>query len=248
MKRYIPLIADSVLAALCVFLLFFTLVRYYYTAAAGLAAGIVAGAAAGTGAFFYIRAKQFKRQSFTASRTGAEKLALHLAMLNENDAVKLLEKGLNCTIGENGVPESESEIYFMKFTPEPCNRNDILTCARFATDKKKYFCCGSATPACAELAEQCGIKILGADAIYEKLKDADALPEKYLPEGRKKPRFFALIKSRFTRRLCLPAFWSGAALLLFSYFTYYPVYYITVGSLLLAVCAVAAVFGKKKDT
>ena len=116
MKRYIPLIADSVLAALCVFLLFFTLVRYYYTAAAGLAAGIVAGAAAGTGAFFYIRAKQFKRQSFTASRTGAEKLALHLAMLNENDAVKLLEKGLNCTIGENGVPESESEIYFMKFT------------------------------------------------------------------------------------------------------------------------------------
>ena len=73
MKKFIPLIADALLAGVCVFLLFFTLVRYYFSTAAGLAAGITAGLAAGAGTFFYIRAKQKKTLELSACKAGAGK-------------------------------------------------------------------------------------------------------------------------------------------------------------------------------
>lgn len=38
---------------------------------------------------------------------------------------------------------------------------------------------------------------------------------------------------------------SGAVMLFFSYFSFYPVYYIVSGSLLLVMCAAAAIFGKR---
>ena len=56
---------------------------------------------------------------------------------------------------------------------------------------------------------------------------------------------FSKIKGGFSRRLCMPAFWSGAAMLFFSYFSFYPVYYIVSGSLLLVLCSAAAIFGKR---
>ena len=111
--------------------------------------------------------------------------------------------------------------------------------------KKKHFVCNAATAACAEFAADCGVEIICADGVYERLKARGALPEKYTGEV-KKVKFFARIKSRFTKKLCLPSFASGAALLFFSYFTYYPIYYIVTGSLLLLLCLAAAVFGKKE--
>ena len=115
MRKYIPAISDALLAAVCVFLLFFTLVRYYISTAAGLAAGIVAGLAAGSGAFCYIRARQKKSTDVSACRAEAEKLAVHLAILGDGGARKLLAE---CIEGarENGqFIESENAVYFTDF-------------------------------------------------------------------------------------------------------------------------------------
>lgn len=245
MKRFVPLIADALFAALCAFLLFFTLVRFYFSTAAGLASGIVGGLAAGAGAFAYIAAKQNKTASLTAGRKEAEKLAVHLACIPQCDAEELFMRSLNGAERKDGHIECNGEAYFTRFCMEPCGRDDLLPAVRFKSDGKKYFVCNAATAACATFAADCGVEIICADSVYERLKARNALPEKYAGEV-KKVKFFARIKSRFTRKLCLPAFTSGTALLFFSYFTYYPIYYIVTGSLLLLLCLAAAVFGKRK--
>lgn len=245
MKALIPLIADAAFAALCSFLLFFTLVRYYYGAGAGLAAGICAGLAAGTGAFCYIKAKQKKSCDLAACEAEAQKLAMHLALLQPEESLELFTRGIDGAATRDGYAESEDGIYFTCFTPEAADMNDIMPAARKITQKKKYFACCHATPACKEFAENADIKILAIGEIYNMLKEKGALPQNYLYGGKKKTKFFSRIKARFNRRICLPAFWSGSALLFFSYFTYYPAYYIVAGSLLLLLCGVAAVFGKR---
>lgn len=245
MKKFIPLIADALLAGVCVFLLFFTLVRYYFSTAAGLAAGITAGLAAGAGTFFYIRAKQKKTLELSACKAGAEKLAVHLSLTGNHEAAALIAA---CTGGKpaGSFAESDDKLFYACFTPEPATRNELIPLIRAESAKQKVFACCTATPACADFAAATNIEIMGADGVYELFERAEKLPEKYLWEGKKRTKFLTLVRSRFTKRLCLPTFWSGAALLFFSYFTYYPIYYITVGSLLLALCAAAAIFGKKK--
>ena len=94
MKRFVPLIADATFAAVCAFLLFFTLVRYYFGAGAGLAAGICAGLAAGAGAFCYIKAKQKKSSDLALCEAEAQKLAMHLAMLEPDKSLELFARGL----------------------------------------------------------------------------------------------------------------------------------------------------------
>ena len=245
MKRFIPLILDALLAALCTFLLLFTLVRYYISAAAGLAAGITGGLAAGAAAYIYISLRQKRNTAISAGHAGAEKLAAHLAILGNDGAKKLIAQCVNGTADE--FVENDTEIFAVECKFEPASTDDLVPLLRVQTPKKKRFICASATPACADFAAAAGIELVCADALYEIVKQADKLPEKYLWEGKKRTKFITLVKQRFTRKLCLPSFWSGAALLFFSYFTYYPVYYIIFGSLLLVLCAAAAVFGKKKS-
>lgn len=245
MKRFIPLIGDTVLAAVCAFLLFFTLVRYYSGSAAGIAAGICGAMAAGGAAFAYISIKQKKSSDSAAESSGAVKLFTHLSLLESGEAAELFRSLIPGGKTQGDRVESDDAIYFLHFEPEPADMNDVLCAARAKTDKKKYFVCRNALPACAEFAQCADVEILNAAKIYKLFKDARALPQKYLGE-RSKVKFFARIKGNFSRKVCLPAFWSGAALLFFSYFTYYPIYYIITGSLLLTLCVAAAIFGKSK--
>ncbi len=247
MKRFIPLIADTLLAALCAFILFFTLVRYYHGAAAGLAAGICGGLAAGGAAYVYISLKQKKNDSAAAAGAGAAKLCTHLALLDPREAERLFASCLKGAEQKNGRIEDEKNAYFLHFAPEPADMDDLLEAARADTDKNKnkIFVCCAATQKCTEFAECAGIEIAAAGKLYKMFEDAGALPQKYLGE-RARVKFFARVKARFSKRICLPAFWSGATLMFFSYFTYYPIYYIAAGALMLALCAAAAIFGKSR--
>ena len=80
------------------------------------------------------------------------------------------------------------------------------------------------------------------DDFHDTLKQKNLLPEKYAYEEAKRTGLFKKIKSRFTRKLCAPLFWSGSALLALSYFTFFPIYYIVSGSIMLIIAAIALVF------
>ncbi len=91
------------------------------------------------------------------------------------------------------------------------------------------------------MAENFSIEIKQLDYVYALLEEKKLLPEKYIYEGAKKINVFKRIKMRFNRKICAPLFWSGAALLALSYFTFFPIYYIISGSIMLILAAVTLV-------
>ncbi len=243
-RKFIPIVSDAAVAALCTFMLAFTFVRYHFGNTYGLIAALPAALAAGTLVFLYKGRKRKRALDTAAMSAGAEKLAAHLALLGPEESAALFARGLDGAKTDGSVAETDRGLYFCSFTPEPADRNALLTAIRHRTEKKKHFVCCTATQECARLAEEAGIELICAEEIYGLLKEKDALPGKYLLE-KPKSGMFSKIKGGFSRRLCMPAFWSGAAMLFFSYFSFYPVYYIVSGSLLLMLCAAAAIFGKR---
>ncbi|HIR99386.1 MAG TPA: hypothetical protein IAB42_03225, partial [Candidatus Coproplasma avistercoris] len=243
-RKFIPIVSDAAVAALCTFMLAFTFVRYHFGNTYGLIAALPAALAAGTLVFLYKGRKRKRALDTAAMSAGAEKLAAHLALLGPEESAALFARGLDGAKPDGSVAETDRGLYFCSFTPEPADRNALLTAIRHRTEKKKHFVCCTATQECARLAEETGIELICAEEIYGLLKEKDALPVKYLLE-KPKSGMFSKIKGGFSRRLCMPAFWSGAAMLFFSYFSFYPVYYIVSGSLLLVLCSAAAIFGKR---
>ena len=243
-RKFIPIVSDAAVAALCTFMLAFTFVRYHFGNTYGLIAALPAALAAGTLVFLYKGRKRKRALDTAAMSAGAEKLAAHLALLGPEESAALFARGLDGAKPDGSVAETDRGLYYCSFTPEPADRNALLTAIRHRTEKKKHFVCCTATQECARLAEETGIELICAEEIYGLLKEKDALPGKYLLE-KPKSGMFSKIKGGFSRRLCMPAFWSGAAMLFFSYFSFYPVYYIVSGSLLLVLCSAAAIFGKR---
>ena len=106
---------------------------------------------------------------------------------------------------------------------------------------KKVIFCTRISPEALILAENFLIEIKQIDYVFDLLKERELLPEKYVYEGAKKITVWKRVKARFSRKICAPLFWSGAALLALSYLTFFPVYYIVSGGIMLILSAVALV-------
>ena len=245
MKRLnLPLILDTVFAGVCAFLLFFTAVRFYTkSAAAGLIFGISALFLFGALAYVYISRKQNKNLLLSRDEKNKKLLSLHLS-LSTDTYIKKLFKSL---FGEGARISGQKVLYgetanFFNFKMQPLSEDDVARVIKYRFDGKKRIFCAKASPEAAALAANFLIEITGIDGVYSALKDKELLPEKYVYEGAKKIKFFDRIKARFNRRLAAPLFWSGLGLLFLSYFTFFPIYYIVSGSIMLILSAVSLVF------
>lgn len=241
----LPLILDTVFAALCAFLLFFTAMRYYTrNAALSLAFAIVACLLFGALAFLYIGKKQNKKLLISLDEKHKKLLSLHLSLSSDEYICNLFEK---CMPEEakaevnGGKIFTENNAYFFNFKMQPLSEDDIAKVIKYDCDKKKVLYCCRASIEAAALAENFLIEIRQIDSVYSTLKEKNLLPEKYVYEGAKKIGFFKRVKARFSRKLCAPLFWSGAGLLFLSYFTFFPIYYIVSGGIMLILSAVALV-------
>lgn len=244
MKRInLPLILDTFFAAVCAFLLFFTSIRYYTkNAFIGLGFGVAAGVLFGVLCYLYISKKQNKKLLLSRDEKNKKLLSLHLSLSSDNYICELFSKLYEASEIQNGKIFTKDCVYFPEFKMQPLNEDDVARIIKFKNDAKKIIICCSQSCEAAALAENFLIEIIDINGIYPALKDNGLLPEKYVYEGAKKISVFKKIKTRFSRRLCAPLFWSGAALLLLSYFTFFPIYYIISGSVMLILSAVALVF------
>lgn len=244
MKRLnLPLILDTVFAGVCAFLLFFTSVRFYTKSAAiGLIFGITATLLFGALAYVYISRKQNKNLLLSRDEKNKKLLSLHLS-LSSDAYIKRLFKSL---FGENARISGQKVIFgetanFFNFKMQPLSEDDIAKVIKYRFEGKKHIYCAKISPEAAMLASNFLIEITGIDGVYSALKDKELLPEKYVYEGAQKIKFLERIKARFNRRLAVPLFWSGLGLLFLSYFTFFPIYYIVSGSIMLIFSAVSLV-------
>lgn len=243
MRRFnLPLILDTFFAGICAFLLFFTALRYYTkNVIIALVFGIAACLLFGAMGFLYISKKQNKSLLLSRDEKAKKQLSLHLSLSSDQyvknlfkqcfESAKIRGKRLIC--GEQS--------YFFNFKMQPLSEDDAAAVIKYKTNGEKVIFCVKSSPEAAALCENFAIKLIGIDEVYPLLKQKNLLPEKYVYEGPEKISFFKKIKLRFTRRLCAPLFWSGLSLLALSYFTFFPIYYIISGGIMLILAAVVLV-------
>lgn len=242
----IPLIADALFTGLCAFLLFFTAVRYYTKSPVwGLAFGVAAALLFGALAFLYIGKRQ--KKSLLLSRDEREKrlLALHLSLSSDGYIKKLFLSALG-----DGAKVSGKKIVkdgcanFFIFGMQPLSGDDAARVIKYDFDGGKKIYCNHLSPEAESLAAHFSIETETIDGVYSLLKEKRLLPQKYAYEEGAKPKLAKRIKSRFNRRISPPLFWSGAGLLALSYFTFYPIYYIITGSILIFLAALSFVINQ----
>ena len=238
----LPLILDTLFSAICAFLLFFTAIRFYTKSpAVGLLFGIVAALLFGALSFIYISRKQNKSLLISHDEKQKKLLALHLTLSSDTYVKNLFLKCFeNAEISGNRVI-CGGVSYFFNFKMQYLSEDDIAHIIKEDVPESKVVYCVKIAPEALILAENFGIKIIGINEVYELLKSKDQLPEKYIYEEKKRDNIFRRIRARFSRKLCAPLFWSGLALLLLSYFTFFPIYYIVSGGLMLILAACALV-------
>lgn len=245
MKRLnLPLVLDTVFTATCAFLLFFTAIRFYTkNAVIGLILGICAALLFGALAFLYIGTKQNKKLLLSRDEKQKKLLSLHLSLSTDEYILNLFKN----LLGEEAKIDGKRVIcggvtYFFNFKMHPLTEDDIAKIIKYNADGDKKVYCNVISADADALAANFTIKPICIDEVYASLKENNLLPEKYVYEGAGKISVFKKIKSRFSRKLCAPLFWSGAALVFLSYFTFFPVYYIVSGGIMLILSAISLVF------
>ena len=102
----LPLLLDSLFAAICAFLLFFTAIRYYTrNAAIALTFAILAFLLFGALCFVYIRARQGKKLLSARDEREKRLLSLHLSLSADNYVLNLFK---NC-LGEGSYMRGGKE-------------------------------------------------------------------------------------------------------------------------------------------
>jgi hypothetical protein len=243
-KINLPLILDTFFCTICAFLFFFTLIRYYTKQAViSLLIAIVCALVVGVVAFIYISKKSLKKKLSAKDEATKQKLSLHLSLSDKDEIIDIFST-LFCgeKVGEN--IQNEDNIYFLIFCLKPLSPDDITSPIKFDTTKNKVVLCNFISDETRQLADNFSIKIIELNELYLMLKAKQLLPEKFIFEGVKKVGFFRKIKGRFNRKLSLPLFGCGLTLTLFSFITFFPIYYIITGGILLILSAVSLVIGK----
>ncbi len=241
-KINLPLILDTFFAALCAFILFFTAMRYYTrNAGVALAFAICACLLFGALSFLYISKKQNKKLLLSRDEKNKKLLSLHLSLSSDEYICNLFSKTFDGAEIKGGKIFTKESVYFFNFKMQPLTEDDIAKVIKYDSDLKKVIFCCRVSPEAQFLAENFLIELKQIDDAYKLLDENKLLPEKYIYEGAKKIGFLKRVKMRFTRKLCAPLFWSGLGLIALSYFTFFPVYYIVSGGIMLILSAAALV-------
>ena len=142
-----------------------------------------------------------------------------------------------------GVPvaEAETEEFCPLFSFCPPDADRVAPFLEENAGKKKTLLCGDLTPDAEKLCARFGVHVLKGADVYRLLKKGNALPKDYLsppPEkkGLKRRAWFA--KSNSRRFL-----FAGVLLLLTSFLTPFPFYYLLFGSALVLTAALVRIFG-----
>lgn len=243
MKRInLPLVLDTLLLGLCAFFLFFTAIRFYTkNVAIALCFGILACLLSGALAYLAIGRRQNAKLLISRDEKNKELLSLHLSLSSDEYVRNLLK---NC-IGEGAKISGNrvlcgGNVYFYDFQMHPLTEDDVAKIIKRKGENKILYCT-ALSPKAAYLAENFAIETRTIDRVYAELKEKELLPEKYVFEGAPKAGLWKRIKTRFTKKLCAPLFWSGISLLALSYFTFFPIYYIISGSIMLLLAAAALI-------
>lgn len=243
-----PLIADSLFYAVCAGFFSLCLLRYYRVPLGGsVALALLFALAVGGITFLLIHGKHRKRSLSKAEQEERDALLLHLALERpERIRAALLAtyiadgKDARC---ENGILRVDGTECETDFTMQPLSADKIALLLREHGELPFFLLCNELSPEAEKLLLSFGIRFERGDEVYRLFKKTDTMPTPLICG--KLPRKTAKSKLRrsFSKRNARPFFVSGLILMTMSLFTFFPVYYLVTGSILLVSAVTVRVFG-----
>lgn len=239
MRKFdLPLILDVLFYTVAAWFLSVGILRYFRTATwvAMLASTLIALAVSGV-SFVLIYRSHRKKYLSKAERERREKLLLHLALERENGVKRALlaaysADGKAATL-EDDVLTADGEIVVPLFTMQPLSADAAANVIRAFGETPFTLACNALTPEAEKLLSSFGRKAVRGDEIFALFERTGTTPEKLICGEIPRPKLKAKIKRAFSKKNARPFFTGGILLLFMSLFTFFPLYYLISGSILL---------------
>ena len=243
-KINLAVISDVLFFTLCAFLIGFIALRYFFKS---IVWAIVISAFIAVGVCLlslHLTIKRREKLIATTIGEGERKLlAIHLSTLAPEKLIPIFLNALDGTYAVDNAIEDEKNQYRFCFKLTPLTCDDIALFIKGRGEKQLVILCCSVTPEGVSFAKDFSVSLKCMGEIYPLLRDKKLLPESYPFSSSIKKGALKKVKARFNRRLCPSLFFSGLFLLIYSLFSFYPIWYIVTGSVLLTLSAVCLFFG-----
>lgn len=245
-KINLAVVSDVLFFTLCAFLISFTTLRYFLKSIAW--AIVISALIAIAVCLISLRLTLKRREKLIATTIGdgeRKLLAIYLCTLSPEDVKNLFLNALDGTYAAGNALEDENCEYRFCFKIAPLSCDDIAAIVKDRGEKQLVLLCCGAAPDSVNFAKDFEIKLKCMGEIYPLLKDKKLLPESYPFNSSAKKGVIKKVRLRFNRRLCPSLFFSGLFLLIYSIFSFYPLWYVVTGSILLILSAVCLFFGER---
>ena len=245
-------ISDLLFAFFIAFIVAVCLLRYFrFPLFSAFLCGTLIGIICSIILFFPLDKK--RKKIITEKKEGIERdnFCLYLALLSLEKQAAFCEKLLPETEDKktlrltSGVYfwETENALYFPYFTVRPVDGDAAAQRIRLESEKNKILLCSSLSDETEKLLKRFGVSFQGADEIYRIAKEKDLLPTRYPFEKEEEKPLRRKAKIWFSKRNGKPFLTGGVLLLTSSLITPFPVYYLSVGLLLLSCAVLVRIFG-----
>ncbi len=184
------------------------------------------------GLFFLIYRNKKKKFLLKQDREEKEKLMLHLALSSTESNKKLF------------APILEEQKTYLLFSMQPLSADTVAEKIRKSKNGEVFsIFCNTLSPEAKNLCDTFCISVVEGTEVYAKLKKKNLLPEKYLCGERKRRGVKEKIKLGFQKKNSRSFFFGGAALLILSLFSFFPLYYVISGCILTLTGLIVRIFG-----
>ena len=249
MKKFVfSVYSDTVFVAIVTFIFGFALFRFYLRSfALSLTLAILTAAAVAVLVFLRAQYKVNKKFLKLSDEKEIAKLAFHLALDSQDNNIERIYAALfaqnDCAKRKDNAVIVNNDVYHFAFRLEPVRADEIANLIRCGGARQKILMTADVTPEAQKLADAFGITIQRAADVYLLLKETNNLPETYILAEKMKTGWKDKLRFRIQKPMYKGYLLAGVSLLIFSLFTYFPVYYLVSGGILLCAAVAVRFFG-----
>jgi len=234
MKFNLSFFSDLLFYAACAFLISFTALRFALKSVVGALILSAFIALFITAVLAVLTQKRIiRRQQIKLDDGECKNLCVYLSLAAGDLTESLFLSALDDAFADGDVIFDSAHAYVFRFKIAPIDSDDIAAALKLKTELERVVLCCRAGDSAKAFAGDFGVQVWEIEKIYSLLKNKNLLPKEYPHMAKAKRARLERLKKRFNRKLCPSLFFSGFFLLAFSFFTFYPLYYVIFGSVVI---------------
>lgn len=237
-KIDLPLILDVIFYTACSFLLSVGILRYFRVATwAVFTVSVLIALAIGTGCSLLIAHDHRKKHCTKQAQKQREAVMLHLTLAPTGDTVATLAaayraEGKEVETGEETL-SVDGIATIPLFTMQPVSADAVAVLLKKYGKENFVLACNDLTPQARSLLSSFGRASAESEEIYTLLERTGTTPSPLICGEIPRHPLKHKLRRTFSKKNARPFFVSGSVLVLMSLFTFFPLYYLITGALLL---------------